>query len=353
MRSLLDVDFFVDYLLNCTFADLQTKQADNYDWDRFSADGVDRSDVPYTDLHKQALLVLTRNSDALFRAYTLLEDETSRCLFVDLLRYRLAGHKHVRLPTNNDVFNAKVKAARAIAGRPSSLDVNLPPPITLSHYEYEFACQKLSMDLMTLIWPFGVGQYFYDRDGVRVQPVIGDHVVDAGACLGDTAMAFGASVGPQGAVYMFEIMDVPLKICRHNICQNRFVSRFKLFEQGLSDRTCEGKASAATGSFDPGFELKEDDDRFPTTTIDTLVQSGDIERIDFIKMDIEGAELRALKGARESLCRFKPKLALSLYHNVRDFHEIPTFLAELGLGYRFYLDHYTIHAGETVLYATV
>jgi hypothetical protein len=44
-------------------------------------------------------------------------------------------------------------------------------------------------------------------------------------------------------------------------------------------------------------------------------------------------------------------LAISLYHRLEDFVVIPQFLASLGLGYEFHLDHYTIHAEETVLYA--
>ena len=68
-------------------------------------------------------------------------------------------------------------------------------------------------------------------------------------------------------------------------------------------------------------------------------------------MDIEGSELAALQGAEQTLRQFKPNLAISIYHKFADFFEIPSYLHGLGLGYRFYLDHYTIHAEETVLYA--
>jgi hypothetical protein len=74
-------------------------------------------------------------------------------------------------------------------------------------------------------------------------------------------------------------------------------------------------------------------------------------RVDFIKMDIEGSELAALKGASGALREWKPRLAISLYHRVEDFHAIPLWLDSLGLGYRFFLDHYSIHHEETVLYA--
>ena len=69
-------------------------------------------------------------------------------------------------------------------------------------------------------------------------------------------------------------------------------------------------------------------------------------------MDIEGAELNALKGAEETIRRFKPKLAITVYHSLNDFWEIPEWLESLGLGYKFYLRHFTIHAEETVLFAS-
>ena len=68
-------------------------------------------------------------------------------------------------------------------------------------------------------------------------------------------------------------------------------------------------------------------------------------------MDIEGSELDALKGAEHSLRRWRPKLALSLYHRPEDLFSIPLWLDSLDCGYSFFLDHYSIHTEETVLYA--
>jgi hypothetical protein len=68
-------------------------------------------------------------------------------------------------------------------------------------------------------------------------------------------------------------------------------------------------------------------------------------------MDVEGFELKALKGASSTIAKFRPKLAISLYHKPEDFFEIPIYLKSYYPFYRLYLDHYTIHAEETVLYA--
>ncbi len=82
--------------------------------------------------------------------------------------------------------------------------------------------------------------------------------------------------------------------------------------------------------------------------IDTIV--GD-EHVTFIKMDIEGAELQALQGARNTILKNKPTLAICVYHKVWDFIDIPLYIISLNPGYRFYLMHYSSMCTETVLYA--
>jgi FkbM family methyltransferase len=73
----------------------------------------------------------------------------------------------------------------------------------------------------------------------------------------------------------------------------------------------------------------------PLTTIDKLVTELHLKRVDFIKMDIEGAEQRALAGARETLARFKPRLAISGYHLPDDTVRIPEIVRRAQPGYRF------------------
>ena len=68
-------------------------------------------------------------------------------------------------------------------------------------------------------------------------------------------------------------------------------------------------------------------------------------------MDIEGSEFKALHGAVETLKKFRPKLAISIYHKLTDIFEIPAFINSLNLGYQLFIEHYTIHHEETVLYA--
>lgn len=68
-------------------------------------------------------------------------------------------------------------------------------------------------------------------------------------------------------------------------------------------------------------------------------------------MDIEGAEMEALKGAENILKRDKPKLAICLYHKREDMWEIPYLIKSIKPEYKFFIRHYSNYEGETVLYA--
>ena len=56
------------------------------------------------------------------------------------------------------------------------------------------------------------------------------------------------------------------------------------------------------------------------------IDSGEIEKINFLKLDVEGSEMATLRGARNSIDRFKPKLAISIYHKPDDFFEIINYI---------------------------
>ena len=74
--------------------------------------------------------------------------------------------------------------------------------------------------------------------------------------------------------------------------------------------------------------------------------------ITFIKMDIEGAEVEALKGAENIIRNKKPKLAICLYHRTSDFWTIPEMLHKMNPNYKFgVMHHYKYNCWETVLYA--
>lgn len=71
----------------------------------------------------------------------------------------------------------------------------------------------------------------------------------------------------------------------------------------------------------------------------------------FIKMDVEGSELMALKGAYNTIIKNRPILAICIYHSDEDMLSIPEWISENLHNYRFYCRHHSYYMQETILYA--
>ncbi len=88
--------------------------------------------------------------------------------------------------------------------------------------------------------------------------------------------------------------------------------------------------------------------RIVTVALDQILPLG---KIDFLKLDIEGAEAMALRGARDLIKRSRPVIALSLYHLPKDPWELPALLQELCQDYRYFIRQHYFNSFESVLYA--
>lgn len=72
----------------------------------------------------------------------------------------------------------------------------------------------------------------------------------------------------------------------------------------------------------------------PVNTIDNLVKKHKLQNIKLIKMDIEGSELEALKGAKKTIQKHQPTLIISAYHQGHDIFEIPPLIHQLNPNYQ-------------------
>jgi FkbM family methyltransferase len=219
------------------------------------------------------------------------------------------------------------------------------------HHQIQLHCHPLGI-LNTFI----LEQYVYKAGRRTVEVLPGETVIDAGGCWGDTALYFSDRVGPKGKVFCFEILDENLRILRQNLELNQHcAASIEVVRKALWNTSNELLSLCGSG---PGTSIAKAKPQstglqIATVSIDDFVADAKLNRLDFIKMDIEGAELMALQGAEKALRRFKPKLGISVYHNYDDIFTIPLYLKSLDLGYEFFLDHFTIHREETVLFAIV
>jgi FkbM family methyltransferase len=319
---------------------------DNFDAARFNIDGVDHSKDFKAAESAFFFDWFIKNYESLFAAYSLLGNDASKRLYLHLIAFRLAGHFSVRLPVGfagKDAEFEQYKAAEKFTPSrlPSSGQFG-----GLKHFDFEYKNHRYLVDCLGLDYYLFRGQYFYSSDGVKISPEPNDSVIDGGACTGDTAAVFSNAVGPRGSVYCFDPVADHLAILEYNTKQFAH-DNVKVMPYGLSDRNVLAQP-IVLNQYAPGFN--SGNAPVPLRSIDYLVNTKDIEKINFVKLDVEGAELESIRGARESIQRFKPKLAISLYHKPGDLFEIILYIKDKFPFYSCFIDHYTIHTEETVLY---
>lgn len=197
---------------------------------------------------------------------------------------------------------------------------------------------------MTEVWETeDVEKQYFPEDVVRLSDR--EVFVDCGAYTGDTFESFCKRVGGFKKYYAMEPDQTLFEEVRSKITAGNAVHIpiGAWDEKGTLDMVVENGCGSIR---DLGGA---DGQRIDTDKIDNLI--GDEEQATFIKMDIEGAELKALKGAAGTIKRDKPKLAVCVYHKREDLITIPQYIKSLAGGYQLYLRAHFPYASEVVLYA--
>ncbi len=170
--------------------------------------------------------------------------------------------------------------------------------------------------------------------------------VDCGAYNGDTFREFASKVnGKYKGYYGFEpqkeCFDQLVKVCQGN--KNNNVT----LNLGVYDRKTQLKFDVQD-DFSASNVTEDGTQIIDVTALDNEI----LDNVTFIKMDIEGSELPALRGAEKTIRKNKPKLAICVYHKKEDIVEIPKYIMSLGMDYKLYIRHHQKCSGtETVLYA--
>lgn len=198
-------------------------------------------------------------------------------------------------------------------------------------------------------------QYEYNHSLV-IEALEGDIIIDAGGGHGNTAFYFATKVKNTGRIYTFEFIDSNLKILTKNLSLNPELTKlievvkFPLWSTSDQELYIIEAGSSSMIRSDP---QKKSSKKIKTISIDDFVKRDNIKKVDFIKMDIEGAEPEAILGAKETLVKFQPKLAISVYHEFDHYYKIPQLINSINPKYKFYLDHFSIRPSESVLFAVV
>lgn len=159
-----------------------------------------------------------------------------------------------------------------------------------------------------------------------------DVVIDAGANIGIFSLFASKIIGEKGEIFAFEPVKKTKEICEKNM-KNNNIKNCRVFQCALGD--CNRRVeifvddnNLTSASMVKKEEAKRKED-VEQVKLDDFIAQNNIKKVDFIKADIEGAERYFLEGAKETIRKFKPKIAICTYHLENDPEIIENFLKEL------------------------
>jgi FkbM family methyltransferase len=302
----------------------------------FHAGNVITLDSPSSEfeaqVRRESLLMLARNgepgqvmeelepqAEALQRAYDLLADEKSKALFVQRLALVASGYEYRAYREYLETFSEPL--LRFQSGDPRR-------------------------------WSVSSAFFYFTNDVLRMRE--NEIYVDGGAFTGDTADLFIEACEAAGVRYghlhCFEPDAGNYGKLRAHTASRRDIT---CVNRGLWSMatTLRFISSAQTEAY--GARIQEEgaiaDGVIETASIDEHLAG---RPVTLIKMDIEGAEIEALKGAARSIGAHHPQLAISVYHRTRDLFEIPLLVRSLGPNYKLYLRHLGHYFDDVILFAT-
>lgn len=223
--------------------------------------------------------------------------------------------------------------------------ISLPMAVMVGDFAYD--C------LLDLVFPYLTGhkelsgEGTYEEFGVQVDQ--GDVVIDAGANIGIFS-AFAVRYRGGGIAHAFEPVSRTANLLKKTIEANGITDKVIVNRMALG--ACEDETEISIkgdelGSSTMVSDLKRQGDyseRIHVTTLDEYVKKNQLDRVDFIKADIEGNERFMLEGAAETLRQFKPKLAICTYHLPDDPQVLTYIIKKANPGYH-------IEYGREKLYA--
>lgn len=203
---------------------------------------------------------------------------------------------------------------------------------------------KISSDHSYLQPHLSRGLQYFSEDFLKLS----DHesYVDCGAYDGNSLRDFWEmTAGRYTHIWAFEPDPGNFQLLSSLVASKRW-PEVTLIEAGTSSEKARLPFAMDHGQ---GSRLEENADTF--VECDTIDNVSEGREVTFIKMDIEGSELAALKGAETVIKRYRPNLAISAYHRADDFFALSGFIQSLCPEYKFYVRLYGPF--DAVLFATV
>lgn len=202
---------------------------------------------------------------------------------------------------------------------------------------------------LNLIWDIYDEHQYFGNDLIKE---VEGTFVDCGAFQGDTLLAFLAQIQDRQYKYIAFEADKKNYIILNKICEDKQLSDVCTFNLGVWDKRdiLYFKENATSGDV-AGKIVSENDSDVIEIQVDSIDSILGNRKVDFIKMDIEGSEIKALNGAKNNIQKNKPTLAISAYHETEHLWEVPLLIKEIYPDYHIFFRHHMWNMADTVCYA--
>ncbi len=194
---------------------------------------------------------------------------------------------------------------------------------------------------------------YYPSDIIKLSDT--ESFVDVGAYNGDTIFDFMKRTGNKfNFIYAFELDKKNFNEMTSAVdkLDSKQKDRIKLYNFGLLDEEKDVYYETGGSGMQSTFinVINAASDSGKTVRLSDVLKN---EKVTFIKMDIEGSEVKALKGAEKIIKTQRPTLAICVYHKPEHLWEVPLYIKEIVPEYKIYIRHHTPLEYETVCYAII
>jgi len=212
------------------------------------------------------------------------------------------------------------------------------------YFDLVYPYLKKKGDKVSLLDFFPQHEGIYERENIKLKN--GDWVIDAGAYMGMFSIYASGKVGSEGRIFAFEPISEAQKLLRRNLELNG-IKNVEVIPFALGEKKKELDFSTPVGNLGNSsavFDYKGKVEKVNQITLDEFMEENKISKIDFIKADVEGMERNLLAGAKNTIKRFKPKIAICSYH-------LPDDPELLGKMIKDFVPEYKIIKGEKKIFA--
>mgnify|MGYP001060765249 CR=1 FL=1 len=162
---------------------------------------------------------------------------------------------------------------------------------------------------------FIVSQLYYETEFIKkwFSPRIGETVIDIGAHIGKYTISSSKAVGGQGVVIAIEAHPENYRILERNIRLNG-LKNVKAFNLAAWNEECELRifAGDTSGHHNVTTNMRMGQISVKAKAVDDIVNELSLDRVDWVKIDVEGAECEVLRGLKQTISKYRPKIVFEV-----------------------------------------